>query len=242
MAVDLVVALVVIAGFAAFGQTVAGFGFSLLAVPPLGLVMDQKDAIAVSLILLTVHAGILAWGERIHIDWDAVRALLLGATPGLPLGVVVIAVAPAAALRVALGVVVLLAVGTLAAGFEMSRRSRRVELVGGFFCGLLTTSLTTNGPPAVLALQAHKMPPERFRPTTSAVLCVTSLVGAGLFLFAGRLNQDVGQACLVALPAVLVGWRIGLSVRQRVPARQFRYLILGLLVVAAVLTLVAAFS
>lgn len=241
MEVDVVLAVMVVCGFAAFGQTVAGFGFSLLAVAPLGMVLDPKDAIAVSLVLLIVNSAMLVWGERAHVAWDAVRTLLVGATPGLPLGLVVLSVAPVRGLRIALAVAVLSAVIFLASGLELSRRSRRVELVGGFFCGLLTTSLNTNGPPAVLALQARSMAPEQFRPTTSAVLGTTSLVGAVMFAFAGRLNGDVGLACVVAFPAMLVGWQVGLRVRERVPANLFRALIMVLLVIAAALTLFAAF-
>jgi uncharacterized membrane protein YfcA len=242
VAVEVVLAVMAICGFAAFGQTVAGFGFSLLAVAPLGMVIDPKDAIAVSLVLLIANSAMLVWGERAHIAWDAVGALLVGAVPGLPLGLAVISVAPVRGLRIALAVAVLSAVAFLASGFELSHRSRMVEWVGGFFCGIFTTSLNTNGPPAVLALQARSMPPEQFRPTTSAVLGLTSLVGAVMFGFAGRLNVEVGQACVVALPAMLVGWQVGMRLRQRVSTTAFRTLIMLLLVVAAVLTLIAAFS
>ncbi|MGH1488467.1 MAG: sulfite exporter TauE/SafE family protein [Acidimicrobiales bacterium] len=242
MAVEVVLAIMIITGLAAFGQTVAGFGFSLLAVPPLGLVIDAKDAISVSVILLIVNSAMLAWGERQHVEWEAVRALLTGAAPGLPVGLAVIALTPVRGLRIALAIAVVLSVVFLVSGFETSRQSRRVELVGGFFCGLLTTSLNTNGPPAVLALQARRMAPEQFRPTTSAVLGLTSFVGALLFALAGRMNGEVGWACLVALPAMLVGWQVGLKARPRIPATLFRYFVLGLLVVAAGFTFIAAFS
>ncbi len=241
MTVGVVAAVVVIVGAAAFGQTVAGFGFSLLAVPPLGLVIDAKDAIAVSLVLLIANSAMLAWGERASIAWDAVGSLLRGAFFGLPLGLGLIAVAPIRGLRIALAIAVLSAVGVLLAGVEVTSRGRRVELVGGFFCGLLTTSLNTNGPPAVLALQSRRLPPERFRPTTSSVLGLTSLAGVGLFAVAGRLNADVGVACLVGLPAMLLGWQLGLRARPRVPAPQFRMLVLAILTISGLLTLFAAF-
>lgn len=242
MTLGVVLAILAITGFAAFGQTVAGFGFSLLAVAPLGMVIDPKDAVAVSLVLLIVNSAMLAWGERTEIDWEAVRTLLVGAALGLPLGVIVITVLPVRGLRIALATAVLLAVAFLASGFELSHRNRNVEWAGGFLCGLLTTSLNTNGPPAVLALQARAMPPQRFRPTTSAVLGLTSLVGAVLFALAGRVNGEVGQAFLVALPAMLVGWRTGLRARQHIPAARFRHLVIALLLAAAGLTLAAALS
>jgi len=240
MGFDLVLAILFITGFAAFGQTVAGFGFSLLAVPPLGMVIDVKDAIAVSVVLLIINSAMLGWGERQLIDWSAVRSLLGGAVFGLPLGLVVVTLMPVRGLRIALAIAIFLAVAFLITGFESSSEGRRVEWIGGFFCGLLTTGLNTNGPPAVVALQARKLTPEQFRPTTSAVLGLTSAVGAVLFAAAGRMNGEVGAACLVALPAMLVGWRVGLAVRPRIPASLFRSVVLALLLASGFLTLVAA--
>ena len=237
---DVVLAILAIVGFAAFGQTVAGFGFSLLAVPPLSMVIDVKDAIAVSVVLLIVNSAMLGWGERDHIEWRAVRSLLTGAVFGLPLGLLVVTVMSVRGLRITLAIAIFLSVAFLVTGFESSGAGRRVEWIGGFFCGLLTTSLNTNGPPAVVALQARTLTPEQFRPTTSAVLGLTSAVGAVLFAVAGRMNGDVLAVCVLALPAMLIGWRVGLVVRPRIPAALFRSVVLVLLASSGVLTLVAA--
>ncbi len=233
------IAVILITCFAAFGQTVAGFGFSLLAVPPLSMVIDPKDAIAVSLILLIGNSAMLAWGERSHIEWEAVRTLLASAAFGLPFGFAALAFTPVAGLQIALAVSVLFAVALMLSGVELERQSRTADLLGGFFCGVLTTSLNTPGPPAVLAIQTRKLSPEQFRPTTSAVLGLASLAGAVLFLIGDRMTSNVGQTCLVAFPATLVGWRFGLSARRRIPPTKFRVLILVLLVAAALMTLVA---
>lgn len=224
------------------GHTIAGFGFSLLAVPPLGMALDPKDAVAVASVLLVLNSAMVALGERDHIEWDSARRLLYGALPGLPLGLLLLDIAAVTALRIALGVAILVAVTTMMWGAQLHQGSRTTDLVAGFFCGLLTTSLNTNGPPAVVGLQARKLPPDQFRPTTSAVLGLASLVGAFLFLLAGRMDGDVPWAILVAIPALLVGWAVGQAVCKRVPEDAFRNLIIGLLVLSAIATLIAAFS
>jgi len=177
MSVEVALAAALIVAFAAFGQTVTGFGFSLLAVPSLGLVIDPKEAVAVATMLLVVNSALLAWGERHYIDRRAVRLLLLGALPGLPVGLALLAAMPVVVLRFALASAILAAVAILASGVQLSSSRASVELSAGFATGVLTTSLSANGPPTVLVLQARGLAPHAFRPTTSAVLGLTSAVG-----------------------------------------------------------------
>ena len=178
MSVEVALAAALIVAFAAFGQTVTGFGFSLLAVPSLGLVIDPKEAVAVATMLLVVNSALLAWGERHYIDRRAVRLLLLGALPGLPVGLALLAAMPVVVLRFALASAILAAVAILASGVQLSSSRASVELSAGFATGVLTTSLSANGPPTVLVLQARGLAPHAFRPTTSAVLGLTSAVGS----------------------------------------------------------------
>lgn len=242
MTAGALVAVCLIVGLAAFAQTVVGFGFSLLAVPPLGLVMDAKDAVAVAIVLLVVNSFMLAWSERDHVDWVAVRALLVGALPGLPLGFLVLTLAPVNVLRLALAAAVIVSVVVLVAGFSLAGKGRSVELSAGFATGVLTTSLTTNGPPTVLALQARGLEPEEFRPTSSAVLGVASAVGVAMFAAGGRLGGDVPGAILVAFPALIIGWFVGTRLRSRLPAPVFRNAVLGLLLAAAAASVTAAIA
>ncbi len=240
MSIEVGAATVLITAFASFGQTVAGFGFSLLAVLPLGLVIDPKDAVVVSCLLLVANSALLVWGERTHIDRRAVRLLLLGALPGLPLGLALLVVMPVDALRLTLALAVLAAVGILSSGLQLHSGRVSVELGAGFATGVLTTSLNANGPPTVLALQARGLAPHEFRPTTSAVLGLTSVIGAGLFGLAGRLTNDVIGVAATAMPAMVFGWSIGLRARGHIAPLAFRRLVFALLVIVALATTVAA--
>lgn len=235
--VTTVLAVVAVVGIAALGHTVAGFGFSLLAVPGLSAVIDAKDAVAVSLVLLLVNSALLSWGERDHIDWPAVGVLLRGAVLGLPVGLLVLTVASTDVLRVILALAVLATVALLLSGYEAGRASRRLEWGSGLACGVLTTSITANGPPVALALQARGLSPATFRASVSTVLGLASLAGSVLFVTADRMTSDVGATLVVATPAMVAGWGVGVVVRRRVPADWFRRCILGLLVVAALVTL-----
>lgn len=228
-----------IVAVASFGQSVTGFGFSLLAVAPLGLVIDPKDAVAVAMIFLVVVSGLVAVLDREHLDWQAARPLLEGAVPGLPLGMIVLAVMSATVLRIALAVAIFYAVASLLRGFSLSTTSRRVERFAGFATGALTTSINANGPPTVLVLQARNLTPQAFRPTTSAVLGLASSAGVILFAIGGRIDADVLAATAWSSPGLVIGWSVGNALARRVPPAAFRRVVLGLLILAAVATIAA---
>ena len=128
------IAIYAIVAIAAFSQTVAGFGFSLVAVPLLGLVIDPKEAVALALLFLLLNSSLLAWGERAHIQWDAVRRLLLGALPGLPLGMVLLEIAPEKGLRLALAAAVFVAVAVVVGPTQLGAVAVAVDPVARDFC------------------------------------------------------------------------------------------------------------
>ena len=234
----LLIAGVVVVG--ALAQTVCGFGLAVVVVPPLALVIEPADAVAVSLVLLVVSSGLVVAGERSSVDSAAVAWLLAGAVVGLPLGLAAIRAASADALRAAVAVAVVAAVAVLVTGRPRLGRGRSTLLVGGLLTGALTTSLTTNGPPTVLAVQGRELEPSAFRPTVSAVLGLASSAGLGLFAADGRLDGEVPAALAYATPALLVGWGLGVVLRPRIRVEWFRRAVIGLLLVGAAVSLGAA--
>jgi uncharacterized membrane protein YfcA len=222
---------------AALAQTVCGFGFSVLVVPPLGLVIGPADAVAVALVLLVISCGLLVASEHRDLDRRAAAWLLVGAMLGLPFGLAALRAASADALRIGLAAAVLVTLAVVVTGRPTLGHGRPTLLIGGLLTGALTTSLTTNGPPTVLALQGHGLSPASFRPTVSVVLGLASTVGVAMFAADGRLGGDVRPALAVGVPALLAGWAVGLVVRPRVSVDRFRRAVLVLLLLGALLSL-----
>lgn len=239
---EVAVALVVISvvALSSLAQTVTGFGFSLLAVPPLSLVVEPADAIAVGLVLLVLANLTLVASEWGEVDRLAAGLLLAGSVVGLPIGLVVIRALSADGLRLAVAAAVLAAVGVVVTGRPALGHEPATLLAAGVVTGALTTSLTTNGPPAALALQGRRLSPSAFRPTIGVVIGSTAVVGVILFAVDGRLDGDVPAAVAIGVPAQLVGWLAGLRVRALVPPTWSRAAVIGLLVVGALVSAGAA--
>ena len=232
-----------VAGAVALGaaaQQLVGFGFALLAMPLLTAIVGPQDAVAVAAVGSLAGGGMMAWRLRHLTDRRRLRRLVLGALAGLPLGVLVLAHVPDTPLRIAVAVAVLAAVGVLATGFHLRSERPALEVGAGFASGVSGGAIGISGPPVVLVLQAARMEQHAFRATTVAFFTVTNLVLLPLVLGSGVVGLDIWPAAAVAVPAAVAGNRACEGVAQRVSPERFRPLVLGLLVVAAGVALLAA--
>ncbi len=225
---------------AAMVQAVSGFGFALLSVPLMTLAVDAHTAVIVSTLTGVVVTSSLAWRLREHADMVLVRRFALAAYAGMPLGLAVFLLVSEQMLLRLLGTSVAVAVVLLVAGIDLSGRGRGVELGAGFVSGVLSTSVSTNGPPIVFALQARRLGADVFRGTITMVFAVSNLGAVAAFLLAGEVTPDGVRASALSVPALLVGQALGRPLRPRVQGERFRWMVLGLLTVVAVRTLWAS--
>lgn len=226
---------------AAMVQAVSGFGFALLSVPLMTLAVDAHTAVIVSTLTGVVVTTSLAWRLREHADVVLVRRLAVAAYAGMPFGLAVFLLVGERTLLRLLGLAVVVAVLLLVAGVDLSARGRGLELGAGFVSGVLSTSVSTNGPPIVFALQARRMGADAFRGTITMVFAVCNLGAIAAFLLAGEVTRDGVRASALCVPALLVGQALGRPLQPRLQGERFRWLVLGLLTVVAIRTLWASF-
>ena len=225
---------------AALTQVLSGFGFALLSVPLMTIAVPTKEAVVISTLLGAGVSSWQAWHGRRHVVRPAARWMIVGAYMGMPIGLVVFVTVDESVLRLILGVAVLMAVVSLAMNVNLAHVGSRLDVGAGFLSGMLNTSLSTNGPPLVFALQARQLSPDAFRATINTVFSFSNVVGITLFVIAGKVTVDGVTAAAVAMPALLLGQLSGFPLRKHVSAELFRWLVLGLLVVAACSTIFSA--
>jgi uncharacterized membrane protein YfcA len=226
---------------AAFTQIVAGFGFALLGVPLMTLAIEPKLAVVVSAltgVVVTTWQAIHGWKDA---DKPLVRRLTIAAYLGMPLGLVVFILVNDDVLRLMLGIAVLVAVVLLALRLNLHHVGPHLDYGAGFVSGVLSTSLSTNGPPLVFALQARQIPAVTFRATISAVFALSNVLGLTLFVVSGKVTHDGVVAATVTIPAMLFGQLLGFPIRKHIHGERFRWLVLILLTGAAISAMVNAF-
>jgi len=217
-----------------------GFGFALLAVPLMALVLPTEDAVVLSVSLALVTTTVQAVHERAHRDRTAAGRLLVGAAAGAPVGLVVLLVFTSRQLQfVLVGVISAFLVVSLR-GWHVERDSRALDVGAGFASGLFNTAVAVNGPPLVMALHARHLPPPSFRSTIATVFAVSNAISAVLFAASGRYDGEVVALLPVSVPALALGYLAGVRLRRRFGVEGFRRLVLWVLAFTGVVTLLSA--
>ncbi|MFC1415066.1 sulfite exporter TauE/SafE family protein [Streptacidiphilus cavernicola] len=226
-------------GLAAFAQTVAGFGFALIAVPLLSAVGPARTAVvAVTLVSLALTAVTTA-AERRQVSWPVTLRLCVPAVLGMPLGLVALARLPDALLGAVIAVVVCGSSLAVWRGWRLRPTAGRIGAIG-FLSGVLLTSTGTNGPPLVACLQALRLDPRGFRATSAAALTLSGAVGVAGFLAAGQISAGAWALSGTGLAACAVGGLLGNLVFRRIDAAGFRRIVLSALLVSALVAVAGA--
>ncbi len=231
--IGLVVFVLVAAWLGGVAQSTLGFGAAFATVPALALAAPEllPGSMVVAVLPLSVAMVVLGRGG---LDVGSLLRLTLGRLPGIAVGALIVAALPTRGLTVVIAVTLLLAVGSSAAGWELTVTGRR-ELAAGFLSGLTGTAVALGGPP--LALLYRGRDGAAVRPTLAAVWAVggvPTIIGLAMVGEFTRVQAQTG----VALSAVLlVGLWTGTALVQRVADDRLRAAVLWWAGLGAVLAL-----
>jgi uncharacterized protein len=229
--------LIVALGAAA--QAASGFGFALLAVPLLAILVGAKTAVVMTAVVSLGLQLTMALRDHAAIRRPTIVTMTIAALVGMPLGLLVLDHVNEQTLTVAIAVTVL--------GFTLLlARSVRVpagvttDAVAGFASGTISTSTGTSGPPLVIALHAREMVPVAFRATLAAQFLIQGTISVVAFALVGRVTSEIGRLTLASLPGLAVGWLTGQYVFSRLDPGRFRRVVLAMLAISALASLLGA--
>ena len=232
----LIVAIILIVAFAAATQSITGFGFALIVVPGLALLLGPKIAVVA---MSSIGVPLVVWNAirwRRDILWREAMTTSVAALLGMPIGLVVLTRADDRLLTALIGITIIVLTVWLWRGLSLPK-GRRTELAAGFTSGTLATSVGTNGPPLVIAFQAVGLVPAEFRATLQACFVGQGSIALALFWSQGLFVHDVGVAFLAGAPAAVIGALLGDRIAPSVHAGPFRTAVLALLLLSGALAL-----
>lgn len=232
-------AVAVVVAVGAFAQATTGFGFALVAIPLVALVVDPVSAVVgVSVVSVPLTAAV-AVREREHVDARPVAVLAGASILGMPVGLLVLTQVGDRLLTAIIAVVVLAFTALLALGMRWSA-AVRAQAFAGLVAGALSTATGMNGPPLVITLQALGFDPRTFRATISAVFACSGTLSIIGFALAGQVDRTALIVAAAGLPGLALGWLLGDQVFARLDAVRFRRVVLAGLSVTALVALARA--
>ncbi len=136
---------------AAFIRGYSGFGFAMIGVVALSIVLEPVQVVPVILMLDVIASLWLLPGVWSKIDWKTLSWLSVGVFAGTPAGVFLLANMPANLMRGAIAVVVLILTVFLWKGYAATKMPGRVKTAAtGIASGVLNGSSGVGGPPVIL--------------------------------------------------------------------------------------------
>jgi uncharacterized membrane protein YfcA len=225
---------------ASFISGLSGFGFGLIAMALLPLLISIKLANAfVSFCGLAIF-GALTIPLRKHISWRALLPLLAGTALGVPVGVYGLVNLPEALLLKILAGFIL---GYVLFALLSRRRAhvhmdRRWGYPAGFVGGIISGALSAGGPPVIMYCDSLNLGKRGFKATLQVYFVIMILYKIPFFYFAGLLTPELWRTLLHYSPFVAAGTALGVLLFQRLSDLWFRRFVLLLLTVFAILMFV----
>jgi uncharacterized membrane protein YfcA len=226
---------------AAIVRGFSGFGFSLLSITAISLVMPVSEIVP-SIFLLEVAASLnLVPGIWREIDWRSLRWLMLGYVIGLPAGTYALINAPADPAQILLGLFVIATATMMLRGFRLKRTpGPAVSTATGAASGVLNGAFGIGGPPVVLFYLSAPGAAAIGRASIIFFFLFTDLLGVGYFAAQGLVTQQSFVQFVFWMPTLLIGVWIGAHGFRRIDQVTFRRWVLVILIGLAVLGMAKA--
>lgn len=222
---------------AAFINGVIGFGYALLAVNVLALILGAKTGIIVLSLLTPFVSGLQIWRHRAHRRTARrLRSLVITAAVGTVVGTQILVLLPAELITVALG---LLTVGYVLRELRgrrppiASSTERRLGPIAGLVGGVSNGALGASGPVLGSYLVAIGLRGGEFVLGISLVFFTMSLVRNVVLAGLGQYSGPVVLVALVVLGPSLVAQVVGFWFRDRLPAAALERAVLVVLLIAS---------
>jgi len=236
-----IVAIALTLGGGSLLQSAVGFGFGLFVVPLLLLITDLSIYNTIGLMAAAglVQSVVSVFHLRRHVDWKALQPLIVVTIIGLQLGVwlqYAIAGLDKTAIRQIVGAMQL---ATLLAFLLLKVEPQdRIHVLWGiaavFLGGVIAGCAGMGGPFIVLWVAAHRWSNFKMRATILAL--IASMVPFQIGFLTWKFGTQVLQYALIGflyLPLVPAGTAVGLWIGGRIPAKQLRQLMIGILFLIA---------
>ena len=229
---------------AAFLGGVTGFGYTLVATPLLLLIgYPLPFVVTVNLSLACITRMSVAYRFRADANRRRAAGLIAGAVPGLWLGVLVLTTVDESTIKLAAGIVVMVAAVLLyrAVTAPPPRPLPGAPFVAGLAGGFLGTATSLNGVAPVLLLARDKAAPRSVMADLALYFVASTAIGLVILLLKDAIAENaLFPAFFLWLPGSLLGNWTGTSIGPRLPETAFRRITLAVVFAAGAVTVVTA--
>jgi uncharacterized protein len=215
--------------FGGFLQSCLGFGFGMVSVPPMLMMLAATEVIPMQIGLSLFLSVPLAIHERRHWKAKLVAPLFVGALLGLPVGMKILGLFDGPYLKITVGVILVFMALAMLLGWSYPVKRQWLALYPvGFLAGIMQTCFSMAGPPIILFLTNQSMDRDTFRANILIFFALLGTVSSVGFAFQGAFTESVLKMMAVFIASTLLGGLLGARMSKRIPEQGFRTITLVL--------------
>jgi len=187
-----------------------GFGFSMITVSGLALLLSPAIIIPAVLLLEIAASAYLIVGNWRKVAWRSLGWLSIGVLLGTPVGGWLLSILPENFLKIMIAAIVVCLAGLLRAGYRPRQALGKSGTVAtGLVSGVFNGSTALGGPPVVLFFFSSPGGVDISRASLIAFFLGTELVAIGTFAGMGLITMESVRLFFTALIPMGVGLAVG---------------------------------
>lgn len=240
-----IILILVISFIASLVRSTLGFGESLIAVPLFLFFLPVNVAVPLSVMMSIVIALVIVIQDHSKIHFNSAKWLILYATLGIPLGLLVLIYGNETVVKIILGLLIILySLYSLLGKSTLTLKEDNNFWL--FFCGFLSGvfggAYGLNGPPLVVYGNLRQWTAKHFRATLQAYFLPVSLIGSVGYYAKGLITSQVNHYFLISLVTTIPAIFLGRYVNHKLNDRSFfKYVYVGLIVIGLLLIIHSTF-
>ncbi len=233
------VAILAILFFSAFTQGFAGFGYPMIAIPLLTLLIDIKTAIPLTAISGLAITGYLLIRLRKHLSFKELKNLIIGSIIGVPIGVKILSSADPRIIQILLGIIILLFV--LLTIFNVIKTKKINDLWGypvGLISGILGGAINVGGPPVIIFVYLQSDDKYKQKASITGFFFISAIAVVISHIYTGIATPEIIWDSMKIIPLILLGVFLGDKLFKYVSSEIYKKLVLtGLIIIGTFLIL-----
>ncbi len=220
-------------------QGITSFGFSLVALPLLGMLLPLKIVVPMLVLYSLILNIIILSHIRTHVRLKQIVILVIFGIIGTPFGAHLLKVTNENTLKVVIGILVTTSALINLYGYKVKVKNERLSYIPvGFVSGIMNGSVSLGGPPLVLFLRNQEVEKQTFRANLTSYFLILNVFTIPTYFLGGLITSEVISYSAYVLPGLVLGAFVGVKLGNKFDEELFRRLTLGLIIVTGILSII----
>ena len=225
--------ILVIASASGFLQSISGFGYSVVSMATLPMLMSPVSATTISGVVGNLQSIVLSCKMRQHIRYRVLAVPLAVSVLSAWLAISAMASRPSSEYKRMLGIfLILIALYLL---FFNDKIKIRANLFTGIVTGIISGAANglfgMGGPPAVMYMMAATKNKEEYLSTIQFFFLMSGLANTAARIWNGALTPEVIRLCVISIGGMLLGGYAGSKIFKRLSQEQMGKFVYGFMMV-----------